>query len=82
MFLICVIIVSSSGEYLDILAISCDSFNSDVNEKIGRQQGQKNHLKSLRQVREWCSQYEVILVLILDDLADPSTPMTWTPLTE
>ncbi|CAG2202418.1 RSAD2 [Mytilus edulis] len=47
------------GKYLDILAISCDSFNPDVNEKIGRQQGNKNHLQSLRQVREWCYQYKI-----------------------
>ena len=48
-----------SGKYLDILAISCDSFNPDVNETIGRQQGEKNHLQSLRQVRNWCYQYKV-----------------------
>ncbi|XP_076084280.1 S-adenosylmethionine-dependent nucleotide dehydratase RSAD2-like [Mytilus galloprovincialis] len=47
------------GKCLDILAISCDSFNPDVNETIGRQQGNKNHLQSLRQVREWCYQYKI-----------------------
>lgn len=47
------------GNYLDILAVSCDSFNPDVNETIGRQQGKKNHLQSLRQVRQWCYQYKV-----------------------
>ena len=48
------------GEYLDILAISCDSFNADVNERIGRQQGSsRDHLRSLLQVREWCRTYKV-----------------------
>lgn len=47
------------GKFLDILAVSCDSFNPDVNEAIGRQQGKKNHLQSLRQVRQWCYQYKV-----------------------
>lgn len=47
------------GQYLDILAVSCDSFDPEINEKIGRQQGQKNHLQSLRQVRELCRQYKV-----------------------
>ncbi|XP_022108160.1 radical S-adenosyl methionine domain-containing protein 2-like [Acanthaster planci] len=47
------------GEHLDILAISCDSFNPEVNERIGRQQGQKNHLDSLQRVRDLCSTYKV-----------------------
>ncbi|XP_038072337.1 radical S-adenosyl methionine domain-containing protein 2-like isoform X2 [Patiria miniata] len=47
------------GEYLDILAISCDSFDPEVNELIGRQQGKKNHLDSLRRVRDMCSKYKV-----------------------
>lgn len=47
------------GDYLDILAISCDSFDPEVNEKIGRQQGKKNHLQSIRQVRQWCYTYKV-----------------------
>ncbi len=47
------------GQYLDILAISCDSFCEDTNCTIGRRQGNKNHLTSLKAVREWCSQYKV-----------------------
>ena len=36
------------GYYLDIMAISVDSFNQEVNEKIGRRSGTKSsHLLSL-----------------------------------
>ncbi|WAQ93939.1 RSAD2-like protein [Mya arenaria] len=51
------------GAYLDILAVSCDSFDPDTNEKIGRQQGQKNHLSSLRSVRRLCAEYQVAFKL-------------------
>lgn len=47
------------GEYLDILAISCDSFNEETNFTIGRYQGNKNHLTSLKSVQSWCHQYKV-----------------------
>ena len=47
------------GAYLDILAVSCDSFNQDTNEIIGRQKGSSNHLVSLMKVRRWCTQYKV-----------------------
>jgi len=47
------------GEFLDILAISCDSFNSDTNRAIGRQHGSRDHVESLRRVRQWCAQYKV-----------------------
>ena len=53
------IIFYSSGEHLDILAISCDSFSEDTNYTIGRRQGSKNHLASLQSVRSWCNQYKV-----------------------
>ena len=48
------------GQFLDILAISCDSFDADVNERIGRQQGGRDHLRSLQQVHEWCRTYKVL----------------------
>ncbi|KAH3720912.1 hypothetical protein DPMN_063823 [Dreissena polymorpha] len=51
------------GEFLDILAVSCDSFDADTNEKIGRQQGQKSHLISLRSVRRLCADYKVAFKL-------------------
>lgn len=50
---------SSLGEFLDILAISCDSFCEETNFTIGRRQGSKNHLTSLKSVQRWCQQYKV-----------------------
>ncbi|XP_062325665.1 S-adenosylmethionine-dependent nucleotide dehydratase RSAD2 [Osmerus eperlanus] len=47
------------GEYLDILAISCDSFNEETNQLIGRAQGRKSHLDNLHKVRNWCCNYKV-----------------------
>ncbi|XP_035613766.1 radical S-adenosyl methionine domain-containing protein 2-like [Oncorhynchus keta] len=47
------------GQYLDILAISCDSFDEDTNQTIGRAQGRKSHLDNLFKVREWCRDYKV-----------------------
>ncbi|XP_024408744.2 S-adenosylmethionine-dependent nucleotide dehydratase RSAD2 isoform X2 [Desmodus rotundus] len=47
------------GQYLDILAISCDSFNEDVNVLIGRGQGKINHVENLRKLRRWCRDYKV-----------------------
>jgi len=47
------------GSYLDILAVSCDSFNAETNELIGRQRGSRDHLESLMKVRQWCTQYKV-----------------------
>ncbi|XP_021339909.1 radical S-adenosyl methionine domain-containing protein 2-like, partial [Mizuhopecten yessoensis] len=46
-------------QYLDILAISCDSFHPQVNKEIGRYQGSKNHLQSLQTVRDLCYTYKV-----------------------
>uniref|UniRef100_A0A8C3PI73 S-adenosylmethionine-dependent nucleotide dehydratase RSAD2 n=1 Tax=Calidris pygmaea TaxID=425635 RepID=A0A8C3PI73_9CHAR len=47
------------GEYLDILAISCDSFDENVNVLIGRGQGKKNHVENLHKLRQWCREYAV-----------------------
>ncbi|PSN36004.1 Radical S-adenosyl methionine domain-containing protein 2 [Blattella germanica] len=47
------------GEFLDILAISCDSFDEEVNKAIGRGQGKKNHVEKLLQIHDWCSKYKV-----------------------
>ncbi|XP_048361908.1 radical S-adenosyl methionine domain-containing protein 2 [Sphaerodactylus townsendi] len=49
----------SYGEYLDILAVSCDSFNEEVNVLIGRGQGKKNHVENLHKLRGWCHDYGV-----------------------
>ncbi|KAJ9576892.1 hypothetical protein L9F63_006510 [Diploptera punctata] len=47
------------GEFLDILAISCDSFDEDTNKVIGRGQGNRNHVKKLMEIRDWCHKYRV-----------------------
>ncbi|KAJ3580992.1 hypothetical protein NHX12_017202 [Muraenolepis orangiensis] len=47
------------GEHLDILAISCDSFEEETNQLIGRTQGRKSHLDNLYRVRDWCRRYKV-----------------------
>lgn len=49
--------------YVDILAISCDSFNEETNRKIGRFRSQKNHLDSLRQCHQWCEEFRVVFKL-------------------
>ena len=40
------------GKYVDILAVSCDSFVEKTNVKIGRGKGE--HLASVRNVAAWC----------------------------
>lgn len=50
---------SPLGAYLDILAISCDSFDEATNQLIGRTQGKKSHLDNLYKIRQWCQQYKV-----------------------
>ena len=47
------------GDYLDILAVSCDSFDEETNQLIGRQQGGKSHVDALMKVRRWCHDYKV-----------------------
>lgn len=44
---------------MDILAISCDSFDEQVNVLIGRAQGKKNHVEKLQKLRQWCRDYKV-----------------------
>ncbi|XP_053365134.1 radical S-adenosyl methionine domain-containing protein 2 [Clarias gariepinus] len=47
------------GEYLDILAVSCDSFDEETNQLIGRAQGKKSHINNLYKVQNWCREYRV-----------------------
>uniref|UniRef100_A0A1B6M0I6 S-adenosylmethionine-dependent nucleotide dehydratase RSAD2 n=1 Tax=Graphocephala atropunctata TaxID=36148 RepID=A0A1B6M0I6_9HEMI len=47
------------GAYLDILAISCDSFMESTNKAIGRGQGGRSHINKLRQIYDWCVTYRV-----------------------
>ena len=44
---------------MDILAISCDSFDEATNIDIGRHQKNIHHLASLVRIREWCKTYKV-----------------------
>ncbi|CAG9830440.1 unnamed protein product [Diabrotica balteata] len=48
------------GKYVDIMAISCDSFHEETNKSIGRGQGNKNHIEQLFRVRDWCQKYDVL----------------------
>ena len=51
------------AQYLDILAISCDSFDHDTNVKIGRssKKGDRAHTQQyiLEQIGGWCEEYNV-----------------------
>jgi radical S-adenosyl methionine domain-containing protein 2 len=48
------------SKYLDILAISCDSFNEETNKKIGRSSGEKsNHVENVFQIKDWCLKYGI-----------------------
>ncbi|GAM28399.1 hypothetical protein SAMD00019534_115750 [Acytostelium subglobosum LB1] len=55
------------GQYLDILAISCDSFVDKTNHKIGRRTTstrktptQLNHREKMMKIKEWCDKYRVV----------------------
>lgn len=45
------------GRYIDILAVSCDSFEESTNIEIGR--GSGNQVDQLYRIRDWCSRYGV-----------------------
>ena len=47
------------GEYLDIIAISCDSFDETTNVKIGR--GTGNHLKTVVELSQKCKEHGIML---------------------
>jgi len=46
------------AKYVDVLAVSVDSFNESVNSQIGR--GKGNHLQYIQAARELCTKYNVI----------------------
>lgn len=48
-----------TGKFLDILAVSCDSFNEEVNRVSGRHRPERQHLASLVDVKNWCNKYHV-----------------------
>lgn len=45
------------ADYLDILAISVDSFDEPTNIKIGR--GKGRHLEKLAEIAGWCAEYGI-----------------------
>jgi len=45
------------GEFLDILAVSCDSFNEKTNIEIGRGKGE--HCSKLPDINSWCYHYSI-----------------------
>jgi len=47
------------GQCLDILAISCDSFDDKTNDLIGRKSGKGNHVEKVYQIKEWCNLHNV-----------------------
>mmetsp|Transcript_85165 Transcript_85165/g.214778 ORF Transcript_85165/g.214778 Transcript_85165/m.214778 type:complete len:276 (-) Transcript_85165:211-1038(-) len=50
------------GPYLDILAISCDSFDAEVLRSFGRctKSGKTDHISQTKQVRDWCIEFQVV----------------------
>ncbi|KAK0369195.1 hypothetical protein CLIM01_13445 [Colletotrichum limetticola] len=56
------------GRYLDILAISCDSFVRETNKEIGRGEnggveGEKDHIAKVFRIAEWCKVYNIMFKL-------------------
>lgn len=47
------------GEYLDIMAVSCDSFDEATNTKVGR--GVGNHLKTVVSLSQKCKEHGIML---------------------
>lgn len=45
------------GKHIDILAVSCDSFNEQTNIDIGR--GSGDQIMKLFQVEEWCKEFGI-----------------------
>lgn len=45
------------GKYIDILAVSCDSFDEETNIQIGR--GKGGHIAKLREVSRLCREYRI-----------------------
>lgn len=54
------------GEFVDILAISCDSFIDEVNIKIGRgigRQADNNHVRNVYTARDFCEKHKIKYVI-------------------
>ena len=53
------------GRYIDIIAISCDSFREETNIKVGRGKGE--HVRQLENVRDWCREFNVDFKSLIKD---------------
>lgn len=52
------------GQYLDIMGVSCDSFDEDTNVQIGRSEnGKGSHTSKVFQVAEWCRDRGILFKL-------------------
>ena len=51
------------GQYLDIMGVSCDSFDVETNLKIGRSQNVKGVHTKIFQVADWCKDRGVMFKL-------------------
>lgn len=48
------------GQYLDIIAISCDSSEPETLKAIGRYAKRTEHIKQLRLIHDMCKKYEIL----------------------
>lgn len=52
------------GQHLDVMALSCDSFNPEINILLGRaENGSGAHVSRVFQVAEWCKQRNIMVKL-------------------
>lgn len=51
--------LSEYGRYLDVMAVSCDSFHEETNIKIGR--GEGTHLEMVRRLSRMCKKHGIKL---------------------
>lgn len=47
------------GQYLDVLAISCDSFEENTLKVIGRYENKKSHIEQLKKISKWCAEFNI-----------------------
>ncbi|KAF8446885.1 hypothetical protein BDZ91DRAFT_702946 [Kalaharituber pfeilii] len=58
--------LKSHAGCIDILAVSCDSFNEETNMKIGRGLGDRSgyaHLETVKRIAGWCRKYGIMFKL-------------------
>ncbi|KAK3331400.1 hypothetical protein B0H66DRAFT_573089 [Apodospora peruviana] len=49
--------LAEHAKYIDVLAVSCDSFNEQTNIAIGR--GDGDNVSQLFRIRDWCMEYNI-----------------------